>query len=67
MGLEFNAGGSKTKNMRYTLGRPIYCDNSWNKILIKIRDDEDVVSSVMTIALITDHGIASAYKSCEKN
>ena len=53
--------------MRYTLGRPIYCDNSWNKILIKIREDEDVVSSVMTIALITDHGIASAYKSCEKN
>ena len=34
---------------------------------MKIRDDEVVVSSVITIADKTDQGIASAYKSCEKN
>ena len=38
----------------------MYCESSWNKILIKIREDEVVVSSVIAIVDITDQGIASA-------
>ena len=51
----------------FTFGRPIYWDSSWNKILMKIRDEDVVVSSVIAIVESTDQGIASAYSNCEKN
>jgi len=51
----------------FSFGSPIYCESSWNRILMKIREDDVVVSSVIAIVDMTLQGIASAYNNCAKN
>mmetsp|Transcript_18193 Transcript_18193/g.34645 ORF Transcript_18193/g.34645 Transcript_18193/m.34645 type:complete len:224 (-) Transcript_18193:337-1008(-) len=47
--------------------RPMFSASSWNRILMKMREEEVVSSSVMTMFASTTHGSASVASRCAKN